>query len=292
MDTLRGIALMTLAMASFAVEDMIIKMLAEKMPLGQILLFIGLFGAIAFGMMARSRNVSVWSPVLLTPPLLLRNLAEVLGTVLFVTAIGLLPLSVVASILQAAPLFVALGGAVFLGAPVGWRRWLAIAVGFVGVLMILRPGADSFEPLALLALGATICLSIRDLTTRAAPRDTPYLVLTTSGFVMVTIAGLVLMPFGAPPVWPDGISWLLLVFAIGAAMVAYTSITAAMRIGDLAAVTPFRYTRLLFSLAIGVMVFDERPDLMTLAGAAVILGSGLYTLLRERQVALSAARTS
>ena len=289
MDTLRGIALMTLAMAVFAVEDMFIKLLSARMPLGQILLFIGLGGTLAFGILARIQGVDLLNSALLSRPILLRSLGEMVGTVCFVLSISLLPMSTVASVLQAAPLVVTLGGALFLNEPVGWRRWSAIAVGFMGVLLILRPGAESFEPVALVALVATFSLALRDLATRAVPRSTPSLLLTTSGFGMVALAGLILLPLGGPVVWPDATGWLWLFCALGAGMAAYAAITAAMRIGELGAVTPFRYTRLIFSIAIGVTVFGERPDALTLSGAGIILLAGLYTLSRARRAARTPA---
>lgn len=285
MDTLRGIAFMTLAMAAFALEDMFIKLLAARIPLSQILLFIGIGGGLAFATYARFRRIALVTQALWTPAVILRSISEMTGTLCFVLAISLLPLSTLASIMQAAPLIVTLGGALFLKEPVGWRRWSAIAVGFAGVLLILRPGLDGFDPLALVALAAAASLALRDLATRAVPRETPSLLLTTSGFAMVALAGLLMLPFGGGPILPDATGWLWLGGALVTGMAAYAAVTAAMRIGDLASVTPFRYTRLIFSISIGVIVFGERPDELTLIGAAIILVAGLYTILRARSVA-------
>ncbi|MEO1001448.1 MAG: DMT family transporter [Pseudomonadota bacterium] len=208
-----------------------------------------------------------------------------LGTLFFVTALSLMPLSTLATILQTAPLIVTLGAALFLGAPVGWRRWSAIGVGFAGVLLIIRPGFDAFEPVSLLALAATICLALRDLATRAMPPETSSMLLAAMGFAMVTLAGLVLLPFGRGLVWPDPAGWGLFSGAFLASLIAYAAITTAMRVGDVASVTPFRYTRLIFSIALGMAVFGERPDAATFAGAAIILAAGLYTLARTRRAA-------
>lgn len=282
MDNLRGIALMTLAMAAFSLEDVFIKRLAETLPIGQILVMLGAGGTIVFAGLARQQGARL-GPALRLRAVWLRNLGEVSGTLLFITALSLMPLSTLATILQTAPLIVTLGAALFLGAPVGWRRWSAIGVGFAGVLLIIRPGLDAFEPLALLALAATICLSLRDLATRAVPQSTSSTLLAAMGFAMVTLAGLILLPLGTGPVWPDQAGWGLFAGALISALVAYAAITNAMRAGDVATVTPFRYTRLLFSIALGMAVFGERPDAATFAGAAIILAAGLYTLARTRR---------
>ncbi|MEM8958121.1 MAG: DMT family transporter [Pseudomonadota bacterium] len=282
MDNLRGIALMTLAMAAFALEDMFLKFLLESVPLGQILLMLGLGGTAVFGALARRQGAPL-RPALRLRAVWLRNLGEVLGTLFFVTALSLMPLSTLATILQTAPLIVTLGAALFLGAPVGWRRWSAIGVGFAGVLLIIRPGLDAFEPVSLLALAATTCLALRDLATRAMPPETSSTLLAAMGFAMVTLAGLVLLPFGDGLIWLDPAGWALFLGAFLASLVAYAAITNAMRVGEVATVTPFRYTRLLFSIAIGMAVFGERPDTATFTGAAIILAAGLYTLARTRR---------
>ena len=284
MDTLRGIALMTLAMAAFALEDMFIKILLESLSLSQILLMLGVGGTLVFGLLALRQGAAL-RPALRLRAVWLRNLGEVLGTLFFVTALSLMPLSTLATILQTAPLIVTLGAALFLGAPVGWRRWSAIGVGFAGVLLIIRPGFDAFEPVSLLALAATICLALRDLATRAMPPETSSMLLAAMGFAMVTLAGLVLLPFGNGLTWPDPADWGLFSGAFVASLIAYAAITTAMRVGDVASVTPFRYTRLLFSIALGMAVFGERPDAATFTGAAIILAAGLYTLARTRRAA-------
>ena len=152
MDNLRGILLMIAAMAGFAVEDTFIKLTSASMPTGQILIGLGLGGLVIFGVLTRLRGQRVMTAAILSPLVLVRNLAEAIATMGFVTALSLVPISTASSILQATPLAVTLGGALFLGAAVGWRRWTAVTVGFVGVLMILRPGLDGFEPAALFAV--------------------------------------------------------------------------------------------------------------------------------------------
>jgi drug/metabolite transporter (DMT)-like permease len=284
MDNFRGMAWMTLAMLAFALADMSIIMLARDLPVGQIIFLLGATGAIAFGLWARMQGQRLMTPVLLTRPVMLRNLAEMLATVGFISALALIPLSTLSAVIQANPLLVTLGAALFLGERVGWRRWSAIVVGLMGVLVIIRPGAVGFEPTILLAVVAVIGLSLRDLATRPVPRTVPTVVLSTYSFAFAAMAGLVITPFFGSfvPVEIDRVGWL----AFGAAMnmVAIFAITSAMRVGEIAVVTPFRYTRLVFALIIAVLVFGERPDAWTLTGAAIVVASGLYTFWREAQL--------
>ena len=285
MENLRGIVWMVAAMGGFALEDMFVKKVATVLPVGQILVIIGGGGAAVFAAWALARGERLFAPVMFTRAMAIRNAGEAFGTLLFVTAISLAPLSVVSAILQATPLAVTLGAAVFLGAPVGWRRWAAILVGFAGVLMVVQPGAAGFKPEALFAVGAVVGLAARDLATRVAPATVSTQILSAWGFAMAALAGVALLPFGAGPAMPDAAMAGRLAGALACGVVGYYAITAAMRLGEVAVVTPFRYTRLVFALAIGVMVFGEQPNVLTLAGAAVIIASGLYTLWRERRAA-------
>ncbi|MBK1634484.1 DMT family transporter [Rhodovulum adriaticum] len=288
MENLRGIALMVAAMAGFALEDMFVKRVAEVLPVGQILVILGTGGALAFGAMAMARGQRLWSRALLTRPVILRNTGEVVGTLGFVTALALTPLSVASSILQATPLAVTLGAALFLGAQVGWRRWSAIAIGLFGVLLIVRPGLAGFDPAALFAVMAVIGLALRDLATRATPRSVGSLQLATYAFAMLVPLGLILLALGPAPAPIDAVTWARLGGALVMGVAGYYAIVEAMRVGEVAVVTPFRYTRLIFALIIGVLVFGERPDALTLVGAAIVITSGLYTLWREARLSRKA----
>lgn len=285
MGNLRASLLMVGAMAGFAIEDAIIKHLSAAMPVGQIVVVIGLGGGAVFCALARARGITILAAQALRGAVLLRNLAEMASAALVVLAIALVPLAVVTAILQAMPLVVTLAAALFLREPVGWRRWSAILVGFAGVLMILRPGSAGFDPAALLALGAVVTLTVRDLATRRVPAGVHSLQVTAWGFLMVVPAGfiLLLLVFEAP-VAPTPGEWGWLGAAIAAGILGYAALVGATRMGDIAVTTPFRYSRLVFAMAIGFAVFGERPDAMTLAGSALVVGAGLYTLWREMRL--------
>ncbi|MFT6677228.1 MAG: drug/metabolite transporter (DMT)-like permease [Sulfitobacter sp.] len=285
MDNIRGAVLMVLAMLGFALEDMFIKLLADALPIGQILLMLGIGGTVVFGAIVLAQGKPLFTRQMFTWPILARVLGELFGAMTFVSAIVLTPISSASAILQATPLVVTLGAAVFLGEPVGWRRWSAIIVGLIGVLMIIRPGMASFEMLSLLALIAVFALAMRDLSTRKIPASVTSMQLSFLGFVSVLPAGLFLLAFtGESLLAPSGVEWAKIISAITVGLFAYYAIVAAMRVGDVGFVTPFRYARLLFALVAGVMVFDESPDTLTLLGAAIIVASGIYTVLRERKI--------
>ncbi len=175
MTNLRPILLMILAMAAFTLGDSAIKLATGAIPPGQVLAAIGLFGALAFGLMAHAQGHRLWVGAALHPAVIGRNLFEIFGTLFMVTALSKVDLSLTSAIVQATPLAVTLGAAVFLRERVGWRRWSATLVGFAGVLITLRPGAEAFEPAALWAVAAMLFLSGRDLITRLAPPALPTL---------------------------------------------------------------------------------------------------------------------
>lgn len=290
MENVRAILLMIAAMAAFALEDMFIKSVAARLPAGQILIVLGVGGALIFALWARAQGHSVFTRRFIAPSVLLRNAGEAIGTMGFVLAITLTPLAEASAILQATPLAVTLGAALFLGEAVGWRRWAAILVGFGGVLLIIRPGTGGFEPASLFAVQGVIGLAIRDLATRIVPKDIPTAQLSSYGFFMVIPVGFAMLMFQQPPAMPD--TWEATQLGLGLiiGVLGYYAITAAMRIGDVAVVTPFRYTRLVFALIIGYFVFSEVPDQSTLIGAAIIIASGIYTLYRERKAAVARRR--
>ncbi|WP_439561329.1 DMT family transporter [Roseinatronobacter sp.] len=284
-DNLRGAVLMSLAMAGFALEDMFIKLLADALPVGQILVLLGFGGAVAFGVVAHRKGQQVLSPALLTPALLLRNAAELVGTVGFVLSFVLASLATASAILQAAPLFVTLGAVLFLGEKVGWRRWTAISIGFAGVLLIVRPGMAGFEPASLFAVIGVIGLAGRDLATRVIPNAVSSYQISSWAFAMLVPAGIFLMlAMDHAVIIPSLAQILTLAAALGVGVLAYYSLVASMRVGELSFVTPFRYTRMLFALIVAILVFGERPDGLTLIGAAVIVAAGLFTLWRETKV--------
>lgn len=287
MDNLRGAAFMVLSMLLFALEDMLIKLMAEQLPIGQIVGMLGAGSALILAAALRWQKQALFTRDMLTSAIAIRAFGELIGTIGFVTAIVLIPLSTASAILQATPLFVTLGAALFLQESVGWRRWTAVFVGFVGVLMIIRPGLDGFTWQSLFALQGVIGLGMRDLATRRVPKEISSLQLSFWAFlVLIPASVIMLLANGEPLAGADGITMVYFVFALLIGIAAYYSIVLAMRVGEISFVSPFRYSRILFALVIGFAIFGERPDALTLLGATIIVASGLYTLWREQRVKL------
>ena len=282
--TLRGIGLMTLAMAGFALTDMFIKLASATLPLGQILMVLGAGGALVFIALARRKGTNLWTRDAFHPAVLVRSAGEIVGTLGFTTALALTPISQASAILQTIPLAITFGAAVFLKEQVGWRRWAAVIAGFVGMLIILRPWSTAFDPNALFALLAVVGLSARDLVTRLVPPRITTPQLSAYNFLWLIPSGGILLAVSGELGTADLRTNSYLIAMVACATVAYFAITASLRIAEVSAVTPFRYTRLVFAMAIGLLVFGERPDAATLVGSALIIGAGLYALARERHL--------
>lgn len=278
-DNLRGAALMVAAMAAFALEDMFLKAAAARLPVGFVLMLFGIGGAIGFAVLARTHREALWHPAMAQRAVAFRAVAEVTGRLGYILAIAFTPLSAATAILQAAPLVVVAGAALVFGERIGWRRWLAVLAGFVGVLVILQPTPGSFVPASILAVIGMAGFAARDLATRAAPAVLSNRQLGLCGFVVLVPTGGVLWVATGGAVTADAAAFGFIAAGTIIGVVAYSGLTAAMRVGDVGVVTPFRYSRLLFGMGLGVMVFGEPLSATTLAGSAVVLVAGLYTLL-------------
>ncbi|MGR3313152.1 DMT family transporter [Roseovarius indicus] len=286
MQNVHGILLVIAAMAGFTIEDTLIKRMSQDIPVGQILIIIGLSSTLLFAFMARHRGHAIFARAAWRPMFLWRALAEAMASMAFVTSLSLIDISVVAAVFQATPLVITMGAALFLGEDVGWRRWSAIAIGFIGVLIIIRPGVAGFEPAALIVLISVCAIAARDLITRRMDTNVSSFVIAFQGSGAVIPAGFLLLALaGEGPQTMTATHGTMMLVAIAVGALSYYGIVQAMRLGEAAAVTPFRYTRLLFSLIVGVTIFGEHPDTLTLAGAALIIATGLYTFIREQRLA-------
>lgn len=284
MNNLRGSLLMVAAMAAFSLEDLFIKSATKSLPLGQALILFGLGGMIVFMILTARRGEALLHPAILTRPIILRSICEVTGRICFTIALALTPLSSASAILQATPLIVTIGAVIFFGESVGWRRWLAIIIGLCGVLLILRPGLSGFEPASLFAVLGTLGFAGRDLATRAAPQSMSNMQLGVWGFFMLVVAGCLMLSWTGGIIWPSANNLAQISGAIIFGVIAYNALTIAMRSGEISVVAPFRYTRLVFAMVLGVIIFAERPDSFTLLGSAIVVGCGLYSVFRERKL--------
>ncbi|WP_377512704.1 DMT family transporter [Octadecabacter sp. R77987] len=282
---LHGSLWMIAAMALFAAEDAFIKVAAKSIPVGQILIIFGLGGALVFAGVALVHKEPLFNANVVSRPMRIRAVFEITGRLFYVLAIAAIPLSAVTVILQATPIVVVTGAALIFGERVGWRRWLAIFTGLAGVIVIIQPGTESFSALSLLAVIGMIGFAGRDLASRAAPRALSTTLLGLYGFLSIVVAGMLYSLWQmAPIVWPSAPVCLALLGTIVAGVVAYSCLMKAMRTGEVSAVTPFRYTRILFGIGLGVALFGETLSGAMIAGSCLIVLSGLFILRRGQQV--------
>ncbi len=279
----RGALWMMVAMAAFVTNDTLMKGLAGRVPLFEAVFLRGLVATVLIGTVAALRGELVHRVAPGDRGLLaLRLIGEVGGTTTFLAALFHMPIANATAILQVIPLAVTLGAALFLGESVGWRRWLAVFVGFIGVLVIVRPGAAGFNTWALSALAAVAFMALRDLVTRRFSAAIPSSFIAFSTAVAITLASGLATAFVGGWVRPAPAALAHLMLAAIFLFTGYLFIVMAMREGEVSVVAPFRYTILLWAMVYGWAVFAERPDGPTLAGAALIVATGLYTFRRER----------
>lgn len=281
----RGALFMMLSMAAFTFNDACMKAMSDVVPLFQAVFLRGIFTSlilIAAAVYLRAFKVALsrrdWMLIWL------RSLAEVAAAYFFLSALFKMPIANVSAILQALPLTVTLAGALFFREQVGWRRMIAILIGFLGVLLIVKPGAEGFNSYSVLAVISVIAVTIRDLAARRLSHEVPSMTVALSAAVLVTVFG----GLGAlsQPWAPIGTTEAMqlagtVFFVVGG----YLFSVMAMRVGEIGVVAPFRYFSLLCALILGFLLFGEWPDEVTLFGSAIVVATGVFTFYRERRLA-------
>jgi drug/metabolite transporter (DMT)-like permease len=273
---------MAVAMAAFTMNDTITKAVSSEMNFGQVMLVRGLFAIVLIAAFAWYQGALRPLRTLMVKSVALRVVGEIGGAITFMAALAHLPLANTSAILQALPLAITLGAALLLREPVGWRRWSAIVAGFIGVLIIVRPGLAGFSQYSLLALVAVGFCALRDLATRKIPAEIPSLFITVLTTLTVTASGgVIIVPLGG---WTPPSAQALALQALSAVLllIGYQCVITALRSGDISAVAPFRYSALLWAMLLGYVVFGDVPDAMMVLGACIIVVSGLYAFYRER----------
>ena len=284
-DNTWGAIFMVLAMLGFVLNDTMMKLSSDNVGLFQAVFIRGCLMTCFVALIARRQRVSI-NPLAHTDKmLLLRILAEVGLTFCLLTALFNMPIGNVTAIAQTAPLLITLAAALFLGEKVGWQRYVAIGVGFLGVLLVVQPGGENFNIYSLFALGAVVMVTLRDLSTRKVAKTVPSIFITYATILTITsLAGLAALLTQSWVALPSKTLWYLSSAALFL-FVGYFFAIKTMRIGDVAYTAAFRYTILLWAMIVGLIVFGEVPDGLTLIGCVVIVLTGLYTLYRERRVA-------
>ena len=281
-ENLRGVLFMCLSMAAFTINDTFMKSVTQTLPLFQTIALRGTIAVLGLSLLAAATGAFRNR----LPPrdaklIGLRSLADVAATILFLVALLHMPLANLSAILQALPLAITLGAAVIYGDRIGWRRMTAILVGFIGVMIIIRPGTEGFDRWALLGVLSVICVVVRDLSVRPLQGQVPSSLVALGAAVAVTAMGWIgtaiigWQPMTGYEAWRVLGAGLFLI-------VGYLTSVMAMRHGDIGLVAPFRYTSLLWAIGLGYLVFRNLPDGWTLAGSAIVVGAGIFTLMRER----------
>ncbi|MEM8802573.1 MAG: DMT family transporter [Pseudomonadota bacterium] len=279
-----GALLMVASMAAFTINDTFVKLVGQTIPLFQLLTLRAILSTILLAALARSLGqFRLTMPVQDRGLVALRCVAEIGAAFFFLSALLAMPLANVTAILQVLPLTVTLGAALFFREQVGWRRMLAILAGFVGMLLIVRPGPDGFTQHAIYALAAVGAVTLRDLVTRKMSAEVSSMTVTviTSASILVFFGCASLSTEWQPVTLREG--WLIAasaIFVIGG----YAFSVMVMRVGEVSVIAPFRYSGLLWALILGWLVFGDWPDAVTMLGAFIVLISGLFTLYRERHV--------
>ena len=279
-NTLRAGFYMVVAMACFILNDSCIKTIGTSLPIGEIISIRGTLSVLFIAAICLQQGVLGSVPLLFTPKVLARSLLDVLGTFLFLNALMHMPIANLTAILQSVPLAVVLVSVIFLKEKVGLRRTAAILAGFIGVLLIVRPQPSTFSIYEVLALCIVFVLAFRDLITKRIPADIPTFIIALANACFVALGGIgfgLYQGFQRVELWQFG---LLCTAAILLAS-GYMFMVTTLRLGDLSATAPFRYSNVLFAIILGMVIFNEYPDALSYGGMALIIAAGIYAAHRE-----------
>ncbi|GLK70330.1 DMT family transporter [Ancylobacter dichloromethanicus] len=273
----RGILLMIAGSSIFSTNDAFSKLALEHIPPSQILAVRGVMAALFLiavlgwkGQLPALRFVADWR-------VMARAVAEACVAMLFITAITKMSIADATAILQVTPLATMVVAVLFFGARIGWRQWLAVAVGFAGVMLIVKPASSAFDAMALLPLGAALLMAFRDFITGRIGAHVPTLVVTFG----TTVVGMG-FGFAGSSVEPwhgiDAATFGYLVAGSVSLVVGHMLTIAAFRAADTALVSPFRYAAVVCAVGLSALLFHDMPDLISICGMALIMAAGLYTM--------------
>ena len=281
-ENIKGAIFMSVNMLAFVVNDAFMKFLFIDISIYQAIFLRGVITIPMLALMAVYRNQitfsvnkSDWKYIWL------RVAGEVGAAVFFLSALAQIPLANVTAILQAVPLTVTMAAALFLRETVGWRRWLAIIIGFLGVTIIVRPGVDGFSVYSLYAIAAVFCVTLRDIATRKLSKDVPTSLVAMITGVAITLYGAIMLP---SVMWIPltATHWFLLILAAIAIVFGYLFSVLAMRTGETSFIAPFRYTAMIWAIGLGLILFNDWPDNLTLLGTTIVIATGIYSFHREK----------
>jgi drug/metabolite transporter (DMT)-like permease len=283
-DNLRGAIFMCAAMAAFTINDMFMKLITQDIPLFQSITMRGALTVVALGLLVNLTAQGRFSLPRKDGVIVgIRAVAEVAATFTFIAALMHMELANLSAILQSLPLLVTLAAAIFFGDRIGWRRMTAIVIGFVGVLIIIRPGTDGFDVWSLVGLASVATVVVRDLATRELSRAIPSVTVAFWTSVLLTLSSGALS-IGQGWVMPQTVTLLMIPASAIGVIAGYLTIIRAMRVGDIGVVAPYRYTALLWAVVLGWLAFGDFPDAWTLVGSGIVVATGIFTIWREHKL--------
>lgn len=271
---------MVITTACFVAGDTCIKLIGTSLPLGQVICLIGLVSSLFLLAVCGQQGILKDLPLVFTHTVLLRSLFDTMGTFMFISALMHMPLANISSVMQSVPLVVVAVGVIFLGEKAGFSRIAAVIAGFLGVLLIVKPMPQTITIYEFLAVGAVLVVAFRDLVTKRIPAHVPLLVIALANAIFISLSGFgvgLTQGFRAVDIWQ-------LALLLGAGLfvtLSYFFIVATVRLGDLSATAPFRYTEVVFAIFAGILVFGEYPDAISYVGMALVIGAGLFAAHRE-----------
>jgi drug/metabolite transporter (DMT)-like permease len=272
---------MIIAMGCLTLTDLLIKVSSQTLPIGQVMISYGVGSLIVFWILLRIKGESIRLSPLNNPTVIFRNIGELIALNGMFLALVYVPLSTIGAVIQTVPILVTAAAALFLGERVGMRRASAIFVGFLGALLIIQPGAASFDITAILVLIAAIGMALRDIATKLVRENLSTLLLTFySCFLFIISGGVLLIIDGGASVPVVGNSVTIAAMIVTGSL-GFFFMTEAVRLGEMSVVSPFRYTRLLFSMAAGILILGEQVNASMIIGSALTILSGLYIWRRE-----------
>ena len=278
---LKSIILMIIGMGCLTLGDLLIKIASQTLPIGQVMIVFGVGSITVFLGLMRLKRESVRLSPFNNPAVVLRNIGDLIAINGMCLALVFVPISTIGAVIQTVPLMVTAAAALFFGERVGTRRWLAIVTGFLGTLFIIQPGAATFDITTTFVLIAAVGMTLRDITTKLVRENFSTLLLSSYTSVLFLISGGVLLIISGGAIVPDIGMIAILAAMITSGSLGFFFTTKAVRLGDVSVVIPFRYTRLLFSVAAGILILGEQINAMMFFGSALTILSGLYIWRRE-----------
>jgi drug/metabolite transporter (DMT)-like permease len=287
-NNLKAALFVVIAMSLITTNDAIVKHITEVFNVGQVMFLRGALICVIFASVMRLRGQPVFRRSSLHRWNLLRALFELGATLFFLTGLSMLPIAVASTLGFSSPIFLALLAGIVLKERVGFDRWIVILVGFGGVLMITNPFSGEASWALIFPIICAFFVALRDIAIRYVPSDLPSSqVAFTNAWVVMLGGGLYSLYQG----WGDAdLSWYLWFILLGAALYGgYFFLIIGSRLGELSFISPFKYVSILIAIAYGYLIWDEQPTPVMLAGAAVIVISGIILLSTEKRRARSAA---